>query len=113
MDSGGLQVNEVIIARAIVAGVRSVPGVADVIPGQFAEVATYGPGEKVSGVAVSQAAGDLDINVHLCALYADSLVLPELADRVRSAVRQSVEALGLGLPGRIDVAFDDLRVEEA
>jgi len=113
MDSGGLRVNEVSIARAIVAGVRSVPGVADVSPGRFAEVATYGPGEKVRGVAVSQAAGALDINVHLCALYAHSLVLPELADRVRSAVRQSVEALGVGLPRRIDVAFDDLRVEEA
>ncbi len=113
MDSGGLPVSDVSIARAIVAAVRSVPGVADVSPGRFAEAATYGPGEKVRGVAVSQAAGALDIEVHLCALYTDTLVLPELAARVRSAVRQSVEALGAGLLRRIDVAFDDLRVEEA
>ena len=112
MDSGGLPVSDVSIARAIVAAVRSVPGVADVSPGRFAEAATYGPGEKVRGVAVSQAAGALDIEVHLCALYADTLILPELAARVRSAVRQSVEALGAGLLRRIDVAFDDLRVEE-
>ncbi len=112
MDNGGLQVNEVNIARAIVAAVRSVPGVVDVSPGRFAEAATYGPGEKVRGVAVDRAAGALDIDVHLCALYADSLVLPELAARVRSAVRQSVEGLGAGQLRRIDVAFDDLRVEE-
>ena len=112
MDSGGLQVSEVSIARAIVAAVRSVPGVADVSPGRFAEAATYGPGEKVRGVVVGRAAGGLDIEVHLCALYADSLVLPELAARVRSAVRQSVEALGAGPIGRVDVAFDDLRAGE-
>ncbi len=112
MDSGGLQVSEVSIARAIVAAVRRVPGVADVSPGRFAEAATYGPGEKVRGVAVSRPAGALAIDVHLCALYADSLVLPELAARVRSTVRQSVEGLGAGLLRRIDVAFDDLRVEE-
>jgi uncharacterized alkaline shock family protein YloU len=112
LDGGHLQVNEVSIARAMAATVRRVPGVADVSPGRFAEVATYGPGETVRGVVVDQSAGALDIEVHLCARYADSLVLPELAARVRSAVRQSVEALGAGSVRRIDVAVDDLRVEE-
>jgi uncharacterized alkaline shock family protein YloU len=112
MDSGGVQVSEVSLARAVVAAVRGVPSVADVSPGRFAEAATYGPGEKVRGVVVGRARGALDIEVHLCALYADSLVLPELAARVRSAVRQSVEALGAGPLGRVDVAFDDLRVGE-
>jgi uncharacterized alkaline shock family protein YloU len=92
---------------------RVVPGVADVSPGRFAEAATYGPGEKVRGVAVGRAAEALNIEVHLCAWYADSLVLPELAAQVRSAVRQSVEALDVGRLRRIDVAFDDLRVKEA
>jgi uncharacterized alkaline shock family protein YloU len=112
MDSGGVQVSEVSLARAVVAAVRRVPSVADVSTGRFAEAATYGPGEKVRGVVVGRARGALDIEVHLCALYADSLVLPELAARVRSAVRQSVEALGAGPLGRVDVAFDDLRVGE-
>ncbi len=112
MDNDGLQVNEVNIARAIVAAVRSVPGVADVSPGRFAEAATYGPGERVRGVVLGRAVSALDIEVHLCARYADSLVLPELAARVRSAVRQSVEGIGVGPLRRIDVAFDDLRVEE-
>jgi uncharacterized alkaline shock family protein YloU len=112
MDRGSVQVSEVSIAQAIVAAVRSVPGVADVSPGRFAEAATYGPGEKVRGVVVGRVAGAFDIEVHVCARYADSLVLSELAARVRSAVRQSVEGLGVGLLRRIDVAFDDLRVEE-
>ena len=112
MDSGGLQVSEVSLARAIVAVIRRVPGVADVSPGRFAAAATYGPGEQVRGVVLGRTAGALDIEVHLCARYADSLALPELAARVRSAVRQSVERLGAGLLRHIDVAFDDLRVEE-
>jgi uncharacterized alkaline shock family protein YloU len=112
MDSGRVQVSEVSLARAIVAAVRRVPGVADVSAGRFAEAATYGPGEKVRGVAVGRAAGALDIEVHLCAQYADSLVVPELAARVRSAVRQAIEGCGAGLLRRIDVAVDDLRVEE-
>jgi uncharacterized alkaline shock family protein YloU len=112
MDSSEMHVSDVAIARAVVAAVRSVPGVADVSHGRFAEAATYGPGERVRGVAVGRSAGALDIEVHLCALYADSLILLELAARVRSAVRQSVVALGAGAVWRIDVAFDDLRIEE-
>ena len=112
MDRGSLQVSEVSIARAIVAAVRTVPGVAEVSPGRFAEVATYGPGEQVRGVVLGRTAGALDIEVHLCARYANSLVLAELAARVRSAVGQTVEALGVGPVQRMDIAFDDLRVEE-
>jgi hypothetical protein len=76
MDSGGVQVSEVRLARAVVVAVRGVPSVADVSPGRSAEAATYGPGEKVPGVMVARARGALDIEVHLCALYADSLVYP-------------------------------------
>jgi len=111
MDDAGVHVSEVSLARAVVAALRGVPGVADVSPGRFAEAATYGPGEKVRGVVVGRTGDTLDIDVHLCALYADSLVLPELAARVRSAVRQAVEALDAGPLRRIDIAFDDLRVE--
>ncbi len=112
MDGAGVHASEVSLARAVVAAVRGVPSVANLSPGRFAEAATYGPGEKVRGVVIHRAGSALDIEVHVCALYVDSLVLPELAARVRTAVRQSVEALGAGPLGRIDVAFDDLRVEE-
>ncbi len=101
--------SEVSLARAVVAAVRAVPSVADVAPGWFAELAT---GEKVRGVVLGRAGGGLDIEVHLCVLYADSLVLPELAARVRDAVHQLVEALGAGPLGRVDVVFDDVCLEE-
>jgi uncharacterized alkaline shock family protein YloU len=112
VDSGGVPVSEVSLARAVVAAVRAVPSVADVSPGLFAEAATYGPGEKVRGVVVGRAGGALYIEVHICASYADSLVLPELAARVRDAVRQSVEALDAGPLRPVHVAFDDLCLEE-
>ena len=101
------------IARAVLATVRAVPGVADVSPGQHAEAATYGPGEVVRGVAVRRVAGAVDLEVHLTAAYAPSTVLPELADRVRGAARRAVETLAAGPVGRVDVAIDDIRVEGA
>ena len=112
MDAAGAHASEVSLARAVVAAVRGVPSVANLSPGRFAEAATYGPGERVRGVVIRRAGSALDIEVHVCALYVDSLVLPELAARVRTAVRQAVEAFGAGPLGRIDVAFDDLRVDE-
>jgi uncharacterized alkaline shock family protein YloU len=112
MDGAGTHASEVTLARAVVAAVRGVPSVANLSPGRFAEAATYGRGERVRGVVIHRSRSALDIEVHVCALYADSLVLPELAARVRAAVRQSVEAFGGGPLARIDVAFDDLRVDE-
>jgi uncharacterized alkaline shock family protein YloU len=111
MDGGGdTHVTEVTLAQAIVAAVRSVPGVADVSAGRFAEVATYGAREKVKGVIVRPTADGLDVEVHVCAHYADSLVLDELANRVREAARESVEAAGVTRVSHIDVAVDDLYV---
>lgn len=112
MDSGGGSASEASFARAVVAAVRAVPGVADVSPGRFSEAATYGPSEKVGGVVVGRAGGALNIDVHVCALYSASLALPELAAQVRSAVGNAAEGRGVGPIGRIDVAFDDMRIEE-
>ncbi len=112
MHRAGVSMSKVSLARAIITAVRAVPSVVDVSPGRYAEAATYGAGEKVVGVAVNRAGGSLEVEVHLCALYADSLILPELADRVRYAVRQAVQTLDAGPLGRVDVAFDDLLAEE-
>lgn len=111
MESSDATVGDVTLARAIGVAVRAVPGVADLSPGRFAEVATYGAREKVRGVAVKRADGALDIEVHVCAQYAESLVLADLATRVREAARQSMEAAGVTRVGRIDVIVDDMRVE--
>ena len=109
---GAGEVVELGLARAVAAAVRGVPGVADVSPGRFAEAATYGPGEVVRGVVVQQVAGALAVEVRLRARYAPTLVLPALADRVRRAVRAAAQAAGAAPVGRIDVAFDDLRIGE-
>ena len=98
------------VARAAAAAARGVPGVADVTPGRFAAAATYGPGEVVRGVAVRRRPGGWAVEVHLRAVYAPTLPLPALADRVRWAVGAAVAALGAGPAGPIDVAVDDLEV---
>jgi len=100
---------EVGLARAVAEAVRAVPGIADVSPGQFAERATYGPGEKVPGIVVERVGDGLELEVHVCAHYTNALVLPELAARVRTAVRQTVEARDNRPIRRVDVAFDDVR----
>jgi uncharacterized alkaline shock family protein YloU len=102
--------SEVGLARAVAEAVRAVPGIADVSPGQFAERATYAPGEKVPGIVVERVDDGLEIEVHVCAHYTKALVLPELAARVRTAVRQTVEARDTRRLRRVDVAVDDVRV---
>jgi hypothetical protein len=62
-------------------------------------------------VVVKRVDGDVDIDVHIWARYANSLVLDELADRVRAAARASAESTGASRISRIDVFVDDLRFE--
>jgi uncharacterized alkaline shock family protein YloU len=111
MDSSDAPGGEVLLAQAIAAAVRTVPGVAELSPGRFAEVATYGTREKVPGVVVKRAEDALAVEVHVCAQYADSLVLDELASRVRQATRQAVEPADATRVSRIDVVIDDMRIE--
>jgi hypothetical protein len=111
MEHADAPVSETSLARAIVAAVRRVAGVADVSPGRFAEAATYGPNEKVQGVVVKRTASGFDVQIYLCAQYASSLVLEDLAERVRVAARTSAASTGASGLGRIDVIFDDLRFE--
>jgi uncharacterized alkaline shock family protein YloU len=106
-----MPVDELVIARAVHAAVSAVPGVAGVSPGRFAETATYGPGERVRGIAVSRAAGALDVEIRLIAVYAEATSLPAVADQVRRAARRAVEALDAGPVRRVDIVIDDLRVE--
>lgn len=104
--------NDVTLARAAIAAACAMPGIAGVSPSHGVEVATYGPGETVRGVAVSRSSGKMGLSLHLIARYDSALALPALAEQVRGAVRDAVAALGEGPPGAIDVAFEDLHVEE-
>jgi hypothetical protein len=110
--AGAAPGGELALARAVAAAVGGVPGVAALTPGRFAEAATYGPGEVVRGVAVWRRPGGWAVEVHVRAVYAPALPLPALADRVRRAAGAAAAALGAGPAGPIDVAVDDLAVEE-
>jgi uncharacterized alkaline shock family protein YloU len=111
MSSSDRPASEVSSAQAIAAAVREVPGVADLSTGRFAEVATYGAGERVRGLIVRNSPAGLDVEVHVCARYTPALVLDDLAARVREAVRHSVEGSGGRPLSQVHVVFDDVRIE--
>jgi len=104
--------DEVTIARALATAVRHVPGVADISAGHLVEVATYGPAARVLGVAVQRGPGGWQIAVHVRAVYTATLDLRQLAARLRTTVREALARLGVEAIEAIDVAIDDLLVEE-
>jgi uncharacterized alkaline shock family protein YloU len=106
------QLPEYVIARALVQATRAVPGVADIYAGRLGEIATYGRGSRVPGVRVWTEAAHLRVEAHVVAAYAPDLVLPVLADAVRSRLRQQLHDLGVTAIGTIDVVVDDLRLDE-
>ncbi|MBV9600134.1 MAG: hypothetical protein JOZ87_25200 [Chloroflexi bacterium] len=89
MDRGDAPASRVSLARDIVAAVQAVPGVAEVSHGQMGSVATCGGSERVPGVAISVLDDSVDIEIHVCAVYSDSLVVAELAANIREAIRQN------------------------
>ncbi|MCP9271719.1 hypothetical protein [Mycolicibacterium arenosum] len=84
------------VADTVADVVRAVPGVADLHPGMFGEVATYLPGRRVVGVRVTDATVDVHVTVS-----ADAPVRPTAA-----AVRAAVAA---ALPDHVvDVTVEDV-----
>lgn len=112
MDQEKTRVDDIAVARAAAAAVRAVPGVADLSPGGVAEVATYGPGETVHGVAVHRVNGTFDVDVHVIARYIPSTNLQALANRVRLATAEAIDELGTGPIQCVNVTIDDLHGEE-
>ena len=92
MNSSDAPARESSLTQAIVAAVGAVPGITNLDTGGSAELATSGARERVQGIVVNATHDILDVEVHVCAQYSESLVLAKLADRVRSASRRSVEA---------------------
>ncbi|MGW4422094.1 hypothetical protein [Streptosporangium sp. NPDC004631] len=68
------------LAHEIADAVRRCPGVADLSGGPFGAVATYLPGEKISGVALR------DDEVEISIVVQPGRPLPEIADEVRTAL---------------------------
>jgi len=75
------------LARAVSEAVLATEGVYSLGVGRYAEAATYGVGEKVTGVVV----GSDDVRVHIVASYPLVEPIPALAERVRDRVASEVE----------------------
>ena len=101
--------DDLTVARVIAGAVRKVVGVAALSRGHFAEVATYGPGETLRGVAVAHSEGALVCDIRVIVKYPEVTDLLNLANRVRRAVREALEVFGEPIE-RIDIAIDDLIV---
>lgn len=88
------------LARAVSEAVLTTDGVYSLGSGRYAEAATYGPGEKVSGVVVTPD----EVTVHIVVRYPLVDPIPTLAERVRERVASSAR-------GRATtVVVEDLKV---
>lgn len=83
-------------ADAVASITRGVPGIADLHPGMFGEVATYLPRRRVVGVRVTQTRIDIHVVV-----FADAPVR-DTAARVRAAVADAFPGVD------VDVTVEDI-----
>lgn len=79
--------DELQLARVAHDATLATEGVLSMGSGRYAEVATYGPGEKVYGVVVSPQ----EVAIHIVARYPIAGSLPELAERIRERVAPEME----------------------
>jgi hypothetical protein len=70
------------LARAISEMALATDGVYALATGRFVEVATYGAGDKVTGVFVDPD----EVRVHIVARYPLSEPIPALAERIREQI---------------------------
>lgn len=100
--------SDFVLAQALGQAVREVPGVAGIYGGHLGEIATYGPGGRVSGVRVRREAGLVQVEVHLTMTYAPTLNVLALAETVRRRLAAEVARLAASRVGTIDVVVADL-----
>ena len=74
------------LARAVSEAVLTTSGVYSLGTGRYAEAATYGAGEKVTGVVVNPN----EVRVHVVARYPLGEPIPILAERIRERVASKV-----------------------
>lgn len=101
------------LARFLGDAATAVPGVVGLRGGRSGEVTEYGPGGRVSGVAVAAAAERLQVTVSIAARYSPDLDLARLADRVRRAVQHEADERIPDTVDRVDVVVADLVTQEA
>ena len=95
-------VDDLQLARAVREAALTTSGVHSMGSGRYAEAATYGAGEKVTGVVVDPD----EVRVHIIARYPLAEPIPVLAERVRERVALSSG----GRPAMVIV--EDLEVEQ-
>jgi hypothetical protein len=93
---------EIQVARAAAAAALGAEGVSRLGVGQFAEAATYGAGEKVSGVVV----GDDEVRVHVVLDYPLPGPIPVISEGVSERVGSLVGGR------RVMVVVEDLEIGE-
>ena len=74
------------LARAVSEAALATNGVYSLGTGRYAEAATYGAGEKVTGVVVNPD----EVRVHVVARYPLGEPIPILAERIRERVASKV-----------------------
>jgi hypothetical protein len=90
------------LARAVSEAALATSGVYSLGTGRYAEAATYGPGEKVTGVVVNPD----EVRVHIVVRYPLAEPIPALAERVRERVASRAG-------GRLTtVVVEDLKVTQ-
>jgi hypothetical protein len=118
------QLSDTDIAQAMVQAIGAVPGVLEMGQGVFARTATYGPGKRITGIALGHPTpGDLSVEVHvvldervLTTALADASssaettpILLRWSEQVRAVVFHTLEQLGVAVPTMVDVTIDDIR----
>lgn len=91
------------LARAVAKAALATEGIHSLGAGRFVEAATYGAGEKVSGVVVSPGG----VEVHVVARYPLATTVPDLAKSVRGRVAPITEGREL------TVVVEDVEVVDA
>lgn len=89
-------------ARALGTALRAVPGVADLAPGRYGEVALLFPGERIPGLRFLGPKDDTQIEAHVVAAF-DGPPLTEIGPAVQAAACRAVPELT-----RLDVVIADV-----
>lgn len=127
------KVSDLAIASAAAQATRMAPGVVDLSPGLFALAATYGLGQRVTGVVVHHLTPDhtpdkvaLEIRVVLSEAHCEMVaadaasdaierdteaagILLDIASHIRGVVYESLRDIAPMLLVQVDVFIDDLR----
>lgn len=123
------RVSDIALASDVAQAVRKVPGVVDLSAGHVALAATYGSGQRVTGVVVHHLSQDevvLEVHVILSEAHCTTVssgaasrsagsdsdgfgLLNDMASRIRGVVYDVVKDMPSLVLVRADVLIDDLR----